>query len=151
MGGGGGRARGMSHCELESTHLPRVQKNGGLKTYLHHEFGDDTVERGALEVEGLAALAHALLASAERTEVLRRLGRDVRVQLIDDAASSLATNGDIHENLLLLGNGNGGEGGDEVRTTRTGRWGVRASNARHRVKWGCAEGAQFSFFQFMEV
>ena len=37
---------------------------------LAHELRDDTVEGGALEVERLAALAHALLARAQRAEVL---------------------------------------------------------------------------------
>ena len=47
---------------------------------LQHELRDDTVELGALEVERLARLAHALLASAERTEVLDRLGHRGAVQ-----------------------------------------------------------------------
>jgi hypothetical protein len=43
----------------------------GGKRYLAHELCDDAVEGGALEVEGLARLAHALLAGAEGAEVLR--------------------------------------------------------------------------------
>ena len=38
---------------------------------LAHELGDDTVERGALEVERLAALPRSLLAGAQSTEVLQ--------------------------------------------------------------------------------
>ena len=39
-------------------------------TTLEHELGDDTVEGSTLEVEGLAAAASTLLASAESAEVL---------------------------------------------------------------------------------
>jgi hypothetical protein len=42
------------------------------------------MESGTLEVEGLAHLAHALLASAEGSEVLGSLGGDVGVQLKDN-------------------------------------------------------------------
>lgn len=42
-------------------------------TALEHELGDDAVEGGALEVEGLAGLAGALLAGAEGAEVLSSL------------------------------------------------------------------------------
>jgi hypothetical protein len=51
-----------------STHV-----SGGEVTTLEHELGDDTVEGSALEVEGLAAAASALLASAEGAEVLSSL------------------------------------------------------------------------------
>ena len=40
------------------------------RTALAHEVVDDAVERGALKVQRLARLAHALLARAEGTEVL---------------------------------------------------------------------------------
>ena len=40
---------------------------------LAHELRDDAVEGGALEVERLARLAHALLAGAEATEVLWKI------------------------------------------------------------------------------
>jgi len=43
----------------------------GREAHLAHELGDDAVERGALEVERLARGANALLASAQRAEVLR--------------------------------------------------------------------------------
>lgn len=43
-------------------------------TTLEHELGDNSVEDGSLEVQGLAGLAHSLLASAESSEVLRSLG-----------------------------------------------------------------------------
>ena len=45
----------------------------GEVTTLEHELGDDAVEAGALVVEGLAALASALLAGAESAEVLSGL------------------------------------------------------------------------------
>ena len=66
---------------------------------LGHEAGDDTVELGSLEVERLAGLAHALLASAEASEVLSSLGGVRGVESHDDSASSLAADGDVEENL----------------------------------------------------
>ena len=50
---------------------------------LAHELRDDAVEGGALEVERLAALAHALLARAQSAEVLGRPGDDVSAELIE--------------------------------------------------------------------
>ena len=44
-------------------------------------------------MERLAALAHALLARAERAEVLDGLGHDVAVQAHDDAARGRAADG----------------------------------------------------------
>ena len=57
--------------------LPYVA--AGEVTTLKHELGDDTVEAGALVVEGLAGAASALLAGAESAEVLG--GLDFRCQL----------------------------------------------------------------------
>ena len=48
----------------------------GEVTTLKHELGDDAVEAGALVVEGLARAAGALLAGAERAEVLSGLSDD---------------------------------------------------------------------------
>lgn len=45
----------------------------GEVTTLEHELGDDAVEGAALVVEGLARAAGALLAGAERAEVLGSL------------------------------------------------------------------------------
>jgi len=45
----------------------------GEVTTLKHELRDDAVEGGALVVEGLAGAASALLAGAERAEVLSSL------------------------------------------------------------------------------
>jgi len=59
---------------------------------LAHEAGDDAVELAALEAE-------ALLARAERAEVLRRLGDDVAAELHGDAASRRAADGHIKEDL----------------------------------------------------
>ena len=67
----------------------------GEITTLDHELLDDAVEDAALVVEGLAALAQALLAGAEGAEVLGRLGHDVVVQLEDNTAGRLATDRDI--------------------------------------------------------
>ena len=50
-------------------------------------------------MERLAALAHALLAGAERAEVLDRLGHDVAVEAHDDAARGRAADGDVEEDL----------------------------------------------------
>lgn len=55
---------------------------------LDHELRDDAVEDGPLVVQGLAALAGALLASAQRAEVVRGLGDLVAVQAHDDAPCS---------------------------------------------------------------
>lgn len=48
----------------------------GEVTALEHELGNDTVEVGALVVEGLAGAAGALLAGAESAEVLSGLHDD---------------------------------------------------------------------------
>ena len=68
-------------------------------TTLAHEVVDDTMEGGALEVEGLAGLAHALLAGAEATEILGGLGDDVSAELHDDATGGGTTNGHVEKNL----------------------------------------------------
>jgi hypothetical protein len=47
---------------------------------LAHELRDDAVEGGALEVERLARLAHALLAGAEATEVLWKIATHTDVE-----------------------------------------------------------------------
>ena len=51
-------------------HLAARAVAGREVAALAHEVGDDAVEGGALEVEGLAGAAHALLARAQRAEVL---------------------------------------------------------------------------------
>ncbi len=63
------------HC---GTHVA-----GSEVTTLKHELGDDTVEGSTLEVEGLAAAAGTLLASAESTEVLSGL-RVVLLAIVSD-------------------------------------------------------------------
>ena len=76
---------------------------------LDHEVGDDAVEAGALEVQRLAAPAHALLARAQRAEVLRRPGHDVAVQAHHDAARGGAADGHVEEHLReRSGCGDGG-------------------------------------------
>ena len=60
--------------EVLGTHVA-----GGEVTTLEHELGDDAVEGSALEVEGLAAAALALLSGAESTEVLSGLWQDTLV------------------------------------------------------------------------
>jgi len=68
----------------------------GKVTTLGHEATNDAMERAALEVEGLAALALSLLTSAESAEVLGGV-RGVSRELNGDAARRLATNGDVVE------------------------------------------------------
>ncbi len=68
-------------------------------TTLEHELGDNSVEDGSLEVQGLAGLAHSLLASAESSEVLGSLGDSVGVQLHDDTTGGLVVHGDVKEDL----------------------------------------------------
>ena len=77
-------------------------RDAAARTALEHEVRDDAVELGALVVERLAALAHALLARAERAEVLDRLGHDVAVQAHDDAARGRAADGDVEEDLRVF-------------------------------------------------
>jgi hypothetical protein len=57
---------------------------------LDHEVGDDAVERGALVVQRLARLALALLARAERAEVLDSLRDGLTVEAHGDASGRLA-------------------------------------------------------------
>jgi hypothetical protein len=65
---------------------------------LAHEVGDHAVERRPLVVERLAAPARALLAGAERAEVLRRAGHLVGVQLHHDLPGRGAADGHVEEN-----------------------------------------------------
>ena len=53
------------------------------------------MEGAALEVQRLAGLTDALLASAEGAEVVCGLGDDIVVELEDDAASRGVVDGDI--------------------------------------------------------
>jgi hypothetical protein len=68
---------------------------------LAHELGDDAVEGGALVVERLPGLAHALLARAQRAEVLRGLGHLVGVQLHHDPARRGAADGHVEEDARV--------------------------------------------------
>lgn len=69
----------------------------GEVTTLDHELLDDTVEAGALVVEGLARLPKALLAGAERAEVVRGLGYDIVVKLQHDTAGGTLADADVEE------------------------------------------------------
>lgn len=77
----------------------------GKVTALDHELLDDAVELGALVVEGLAALAEALLAGAEGAEVLGRLGHHVVVQLHYDAPSLPVADVDLEEDAAAARGG----------------------------------------------
>jgi len=67
-------------------------------TTLAHEIVDDTMERGALEMERLARSAGALLAGAEASEILGGLGDDVGAEGHLNATGGLATNGHVEVN-----------------------------------------------------
>ncbi len=64
---------------------------------LDHELLDDPVETRAFVVQRLARLADTLLASAQGTEVLGRLGHYIVVQLECDTPSRFVADGDIEE------------------------------------------------------
>lgn len=71
------------------------------RPYLQHEGGNHAVELGALVVQGAAGHGRlALLAGAERTEILHGLGDGVAVQSHDDAPRGLAADVDIEEDLV---------------------------------------------------
>ena len=74
-------------------------RDAASRTALEHEVRDDAVELGALVVERLAALAHALLARAQGSKVLDGLRHDVAVEAHDDAARGRAADGDVEEDL----------------------------------------------------
>ena len=74
----------------------------GEVTALSHEAWDDTVELGSLEVEIFALCAHAFLASAECSEVLSCLWGVLDIKGNGDSAGSLATDGDIEEDVCHL-------------------------------------------------
>lgn len=64
---------------------------------LHHKAGDNSVEKSIAIVE--VAL---LLASAERPEILNRLGHFFREQFKHNAAQELVTNCDVHVGLWMV-------------------------------------------------
>ena len=77
-------------------------RDAASRTALQHKVRDDAVELGALVVERLAALAHALLARAQGSKVLDRLRHDVAVEAHDDAAGRRAADRDVEEDLRAL-------------------------------------------------
>merc|ERR1719240_1279952 len=87
---------------------------------LKHELRDHTVEDRALVVQRLARLAHALLASAESTEVLDSLGDRLAVEAHHDATRGLAIELDVKEDLVgdLGASHGGGESGEEERAAK---------------------------------
>ena len=72
--------------------------SSGEVAALGHEASDDAMEGAALEVERLAGVALALLASAESAEVLGSLGGVVSESHLD-AAGGRATDGNVVEYL----------------------------------------------------
>lgn len=78
-----------------------------ISAYLDHKLLDHSVERRALVVQRLARLAQSLLASAESTEVLGRLGHEIRVQLHVDSTKRLAAKSDVEEDAGARGLGLG--------------------------------------------
>ena len=97
----------------------------GEVTRLAHEVRDDAVEDAVLVAEGLARPADALLAGAQRAEVLARLRGDVDAELERDAADGRAADAHVEE------------------TTREGRHGVRVRPLRLRDR-NCDKGAASS-------
>jgi hypothetical protein len=69
----------------------------GKVTTLNHERLDDTVELGSLIEQGLSLLANTLLTGTESSEVLRSLGRDVRVEFHDHASNWRLADGNVEE------------------------------------------------------
>merc|ERR1740138_783017 len=67
---------------------------------LEHELRDDAVELGALVGKRLAGLAHALLARAERSEVLNRLRHRLAVKVHGDAPGVLSIDVDVKVHLV---------------------------------------------------
>ena len=85
-----------------SSHLKCQNRRAyGEVTTLAHELGDHTVESRALEVKGLAGAAHALLAGAQRTEVLSRLGYDISTQLHHNTAQRSTARSHIKKNTRI--------------------------------------------------
>ena len=69
----------------------------GEVTALEHELGDDAVEDGTLEVEGLPGASHALFAGAEATEVFSSLGGDVLEEFESDSLGGLLADRNVEE------------------------------------------------------
>mmetsp|Transcript_9809 Transcript_9809/g.24474 ORF Transcript_9809/g.24474 Transcript_9809/m.24474 type:complete len:262 (+) Transcript_9809:106-891(+) len=107
-GVGHGEHAGAGVLELEVLVLELRSVDGlaasagavGEVASLDHELRDDPVEGGVLVVEGLAGLAHALLASAERAEVLDGFGDVVAEEADHDPAEALAVGLDVEEDLV---------------------------------------------------
>ena len=75
--------------------------SGGEVAALAHEVRDHAVEGRAFVVEGLAAPPGALLAGAERAEVLGGAGSHVGIELHHDAAGRLTADGHVEEDLRV--------------------------------------------------
>ena len=89
-------------CELHAVDgLASGTISSGEISTLSHEIFDDAMEWRSLVVKFLSQFAHALLASAERSEVLGSLGHLVSEQLNDDSASILTIDGDVEENVWV--------------------------------------------------
>lgn len=78
-------ARAVAACEIAT---------------LNHKVRNDSVEGGALIVQRLAGNPCALLAGAQRTEVLDGLGYRLAKQAENDASGRLVSNGDIKVDLV---------------------------------------------------
>ena len=75
-------------------------RDAASRTALEHEVRDDAVELGALVVQRLALLAHALLPGAKRAEVLHGEGDGITVEPHRDAPERLPV--DLHVGKMLL-------------------------------------------------
>lgn len=108
--------RWISFGEHDWRWIGRTYVATGEVTTLKHELGDDAVE-------GRARVSEALLAGAERTEVLDGLGDDVFVEDEVDAAGLLCQRIDVSSVTQLRGFGGGS--GSEVRRGDGGERGGR--------------------------
>ena len=105
VGHGEDTSAGMSDSEVFIWELAAVDGlatsavSSGEVAALGHEAWDDAMELGSLEVEVFALGAHALLACAESAEVLSGLWGVCGVEGDCDSAGSLATDGDIKEDV----------------------------------------------------
>ena len=67
---------------------------------LAHEARNDSVERAAFVMQGLASLADTLVAGAQRSEVLHRFWTHAAEQVHLHATSRLAPDADIEEDFV---------------------------------------------------
>lgn len=83
------------YCETEKT-----TNSSNMVITLNHELWNDAVKYGALVVQRLSLLAHALFPGAERPKIVGRLGDGFPKETHDDAsATGRSFNFNIEEDL----------------------------------------------------